>query len=260
MPVLFVGHGNPMITMSDNSYTRGWAELAKTLPQPKAILAISAHWYVPETRVTVIHPLPTIHDFYGFPPELFQVEYPVPGNPELAEHAADLLLPDRVDLDGAWGIDHGSWSVLRHMYPQARVPVIQLGINYNLEPGDHYRLGTKLRELRDNGVLILGSGNIVHNLAGFNWRKPGETPPAWATDFENWNRRVLTSGKAGELVDFQSTGTMAKMSVPTPDHYLPLIYAAAQADANDEVSFPVEGFDGGTMSMLAVLWTQRNAE
>jgi 4,5-DOPA dioxygenase extradiol len=255
MPVLFVGHGNPMNSISDNQYTRAWAELGNSLPKPKAILAISAHWYVPETSVTVMHPPRTIHDFYGFPQELFQVEYPVPGSPQLAEQVADLLSPDRVGRDREWGIDHGTWSVLRHIYPQARIPVIQLSLNFNKNPEEHFRLGEKLHLLRNAGVLIVASGNIVHNLAGFNWHNPGVAPSDWARDFEEWNRRVLLSEDTEKLIDYHATGKLADFSVPTPDHYLPLLYLAALRETTDEVSFPVEGFDGGTMSMLSVLLT-----
>ncbi len=258
MPVVFVGHGNPMNSISDNPYTRGWAELGKVLPGPRAILAISAHWYIPSTSVTVMHPPRTIHDFYGFPQELFEVEYPAPGSPELAEQVADLLSPDRVNLDRQWGLDHGTWSVLRHIYPRAQVPVIQLSLDLRKGPEEHYRLGQRLRELRKEGVLIVGSGNIVHNLPGFDWRNPASDPPGWARDFEEWNRSQLLTGEATALVDYQATGEMATLSAPSPDHYLPLLYLAALQEQSDEVRFPVEGFDGGTMSMLSVLLTSRS--
>lgn len=257
MPVLFVGHGNPMNSISDNHYTRSWAELGQALPTPKAIVAISAHWYIPETSVTVLDPQRTIHDFYGFPQELFEVEYPAPGSPQLAEQVADLLSPDRVDLDKQWGIDHGTWSVLRHIYPQARVPVIQLSLDIRKSPQEHYQLGQRLKQLREEGILILGSGNIVHNLAAFNWKNPAVEAHSWAVDFEEWNRDKLETGQAEELIDHMGTGDMANLSVPTPEHYLPLLYLAGLQEETDQVSFPVEGIDGGTMSMLSVLLTSK---
>ncbi len=253
MPALFVGHGNPMLSISDNQYTRSWAELGKSLPRPRAILAISAHWYVSETQVTAM-PLPrTIHDFYGFPDELFQVDYPAAGSSELAQQVADLLLPNEIKLDQQWGLDHGTWSVLRHMYPQAQIPVVQLSLDLSKSPEEHFRLGQKLKALRREGVLILASGNIVHNIQGFNWRQPDITPPGWASEFEGWVRDRILSGRAEQLIDYQSTGKMAMLAAPTPDHYLPLLYLAALGRQEDRTSFPVEGFDGGTMSMLTVL-------
>lgn len=260
MPVLFVGHGNPMNSISDNRYTRAWAGLGRGLPRPEAILAISAHWYIPETSVTAMHPPRTIHDFYGFPQELFQVEYPAPGSPELAEQVADLLSPDRVHLDQEWGLDHGTWSVLRHIFPAANIPVAQLSLDTRKGPEGHYRLGERLRDLRRERVLIVGSGNIVHSLRGFDWGNPSATPPPWAIEFEEWNRQKLMHGEAEELVEYPEKGDMARLSAPSPDHYLPLLYLAGLTDDSDEVSFPVEGFDGGTMSMLSVLMTHDISE
>jgi len=259
-PVLFVGHGNPMNSITDNQYTRGWAELAKSLPQPRAILAISAHWYIPETSVTVMPMPPTIHDFYGFPQELSQVEYPAPGSPELAEQVADLLSPDRVNLDSQWGLDHGTWSVLRHIYPQAQIPVIQFSLDRRKSPEEHFRLGQRLQQLRKDGVLIIGSGNVVHSLSNYNWSDQQAKPPTWAVDFEEWNKDMLVSGKSESLVDYSGQGEQATLSAPTPDHYLPLLYLAALKQHGDEVSFPIEGFDGGAMSMLSVLLTPQSVE
>lgn len=253
MPALFVGHGNPMLTISDNPYVRGWTELGQKLPQPNAILVISAHWYLPEMRVTAMQAPRTIHDFYGFPDELFNIEYPAPGSPVLAEKVADLLLPDKLDSDHEWGLDHGTWAVLRYLYPSARIPVVQLSLDMRKSPEEHYRLGQKLMMLRKEGVLIIGSGNIVHNLPGFDWHNPEKEPPGWAVEFEAWNRSTLQSSKADELVDYPSRGEGARLSAPSPDHYLPLLYLAALKQPADDVSFPVEGFDGGTMSMLSVI-------
>jgi len=257
MPALFVAHGNPMLSITDNRYTRAWAVLGQQLPKPKAILMISAHWYIPGSWVTAM-PLPrTIHDFYGFPEELFQVEYPAAGDEKLAEEVADLLLPDKVTADFDWGFDHGTWSVLRHIYPQAQVPVVQLSLDLRKTPEEHYRLAQRLATLRREGIMIIGSGNIVHNLSGFNWRDQQVAPPTWGVDFELWNRNKLLGGHPEELANYLSCGKNAQLSAPTPDHYLPLLYLAAVQSGQDDVSFPVEGFDGGTMSMLTVLLTDK---
>lgn len=253
MPALFIGHGSPMLTLSDNRYSLGWNEIGQKLPQPSAILVISAHWYLPELRVTAMQTPRTIHDFYGFPEELFEIEYLASGSPELAEKVADLLLPDKLDSDYQWGLDHGAWAVLRHLYPRAQVPVVQVSLDMRKSSEEHYRLGQKLTSLRDEGVLIVASGNIVHNLAGFDWNNPQKKPPSWAVEFEIWNRDKLLHGKADELVDYLGQGKAAQLSAPSPDHYLPLLYLAALTKAGDDVGFPVEGFDGGSMSMLSVL-------
>lgn len=253
MPALFIGHGNPMLSITDNRYTRAWAALGRQLAKPKAILMISAHWYIPETRVTAMPAPRTIHDFYGFPDELFQVEYPAIGNEQLAEKVADLLLPDKVTADFQWGFDHGAWSVLRHIYPRAQIPVVQLSLDLRKTAEEHYRLAKQLADLRQDEILLIGSGNIVHNLAGFDWRNQQSDPPPWAIDFENWNREKLIEGHPEELIEYLGCGDKARRSAPTPDHYLPLLYLAAVQSAQDRVSFPIEGFDGGTMSMLSVL-------
>jgi 4,5-DOPA dioxygenase extradiol len=218
-------------------------------------LAISAHWYIPEVSVTVMHPPRTIHDFYGFPKKLFEIQYPAPGCPELAEQVADLLKPDTVSLNSNWGLDHGTWSVLRHIFPGADIPVVQLSLDTRNTPEEHYRRGQQLAKLRKEGVMIIGSGNVVHNLRGFDWKNPSTDPPMWAVEFEAWNRDQLASGTPAALTGYLAMGEMAALSAPTPDHYLPLLYLAGLLDSSDEVSFPVEGFDGGTMSMLSVLLT-----
>jgi len=253
MPALFVGHGNPMITLEDNPYTRGWKQLGETLPRPRAILTISAHWYVPASLVgSTAHP-ETIHDFYGFPRQLFQVEYPAPGDQELAEQVLDLLAEEGYEADSQRGLDHGAWSVLRHLYPQADIPVIQMSLDLRKSPAEHFRLGQKLAPLRDEQILVLASGNIVHNLMAYNWKDQKISPPEWAVEFENWNREQLSSDTPERLVNHLSSGKMAAWSVPTPDHYLPLLYIAALKQPSDRVTFPLEGFDGGSMSMLSVL-------
>jgi len=253
MPALFVGHGNPMLTLDDNRFTQGWRHLGETLPRPRAILAISAHWYAPTRRVSTT-PFPsTIHDFFGFPPQLFQVEYPAPGSPELAERVLDLLAGEAFEADAQRGLDHGAWSVLRHLYPYADIPVIQLSLDLRKNPEEHFRLGQKLAPLRDEQILVLASGNIVHNLMAYNWQNPQAPPPDGAVAFETWNREQLDSGTPERLVDYLRSGQMAAWSAPTPDHYLPLLYLAALKRPSDQVTFPIEGFDGGSMSMLSVL-------
>lgn len=253
MPALFVGHGNPMLTLGDNRYTRGWKQLGEALPRPRGVLVISAHWYVPKGRVSTTPDPSTIHDFYGFPKQLFQVEYHAPGSPELAERVLDLLAEDAFEADPQRGLDHGAWSVLRHLYPNADIPVVQLSLDYRKSPGEHYGLGQKLAPLRDEQILVLASGNIVHNLMAFNWHNREISPPEGAVAFESWNREQLTSKTPERLVEYLKAGKGATWSAPTPDHYLPLLYLAALKRPSDRVTFPIEGFDGGSMSMLSVL-------
>lgn len=252
MPALFVGHGNPMNALERNATTERWAAIGKALPKPRAIVSVSAHWYVPGTAVTAMKVPRTIHDFGGFPPELFQVAYPAPGDPTLARRVQSLLGPVPVALDQDWGLDHGTWSVLCHLFPQADVPVVQLSIDETLSPKAHHELGKKLAPLREEGVLILGSGNVVHNLHAYSWGRRPVQPFDWAVRFESAVRKLISSGDPEPLIDWESLGTDARLSVPTPDHYLPLLYVVAQRRKSEAVSYPVEGFDGGSISMLSV--------
>lgn len=252
MPAIFFGHGNPMNALSKNAYTDGWAGVGNSIPRPKAILAVSAHWYLPATAVTVNLAPPTIHDFGGFPRELFQVEYPAPGSPQLARRVQDLLAPVPADLDESWGLDHGTWSVLCHVFPKADIPVLQLSINETEPPKFHYEIAKRLAPLRDEGVLIIGSGNIVHNLHTYAWGKHGVDPFDWAIRFEQQVREALLGGDDGPLIAYESLGRDAMLSVPTPEHYLPLLYVIALRREGEQVSFPVEGVDGGSVSMLCV--------
>jgi len=252
MPAIFVGHGNPINALSRNAYTEAWAAIGKDLPaKPEAILCVSAHWYIPKTAVTAQENPPTIHDFGGFPQELYQVQYPAPGSLELAAEVADLLLPDAV-MDTTWGLDHGTWSVLVHMFPDADIPVIQLSIDETKEAAWHYETAQNLAPLRDRGVLILGSGNIVHNLHTYSWGKHDTEPYDWALRFEKMVRTALRSDNIESLIAYEKLGKDALLSVPTPDHYLPFLYILAQRQHNEEISFPVEGFDDGSISMTAV--------
>jgi 4,5-DOPA dioxygenase extradiol len=241
-----------MNALSRNAYTEAWSAIGADLPaKPEAILCVSAHWYIPKTAVTAQENPPTIHDFGGFPQELYQVQYPAPGSLELAAEVADLLLPDAV-MDTTWGLDHGTWSVLVHMFPDADIPVIQLSIDETKEAAWHYETARNLAPLRDRGVLILGSGNIVHNLHTYSWGKHDAEPYDWALRFEKMVRTALRSGNVESLIAYEKLGKDALLSVPTPDHYLPFLYILAQRQHNEEINFPVEGFDDGSISMTAV--------
>ncbi|MCM3871534.1 MAG: 4,5-DOPA dioxygenase extradiol [Pyrinomonadaceae bacterium] len=252
MPVIFFGHGNPMNALLDNTYTEGWASIGRSLLRPKAVLCVSAHWYSPGTAVTAMPNPRTIHDFGGFPRELHQVQYPAPGSPELAERVSHLLSPLAVELDQSWGLDHGTWSVLRHVFPAADIPVAQLSIDETRAPEFHYEVGKRLSPLRDEGVLIVGSGNLVHNLHTYAWGRREVEPFDWAVRFEQLARELLLKGDDASLVGYESLGPDALLAAPTPDHYLPLLYVIGLRRAGEAVTFPVEGFDGGSISMLCV--------
>jgi 4,5-DOPA dioxygenase extradiol len=253
MPTIFFGHGNPLNALLRNSYTEGWATVGASLPTPTAILCVSAHWYFPGSAVTAMPQPRTIHDFGGFPQELYQVQYPAPGSPELAQRVRELLAPLYVEMDQeSWGLDHGTWSVLRHVFPKADVPVVQLSIDETKPPEFHYQLAKHLAPLRDEGVLVIGSGNIVHNLHTYAWGRREVEPFDWAVRFENLAREVLQSGDDTPLIDYERLGRDALLSAPTPDHYLPLLYVLGLRRPADGVTFPVEGFDGGSISMLTI--------
>ena len=252
MPAIFFGHGNPMNALAQNVWTEGWAAIGKQLPRPRAVLCVSAHWYLPATMVTAMPAPRTIHDFGGFPRQLYEIKYQVPGDPELARRVQSILAPVPVTLDQGWGLDHGTWSVLCHVFPGADVPVIQLSIDETQSPDFHYKTAKRLAVLRDEGVLIVGSGNLVHNLHAYAWGRQGIEPFDWAVRFEARAREQLLVAEHGPLIAYETLGRDAALSVPTPDHYLPLLYVIAQQRESDEVSFPVEGFDGGSVSMLTV--------
>jgi 4,5-DOPA dioxygenase extradiol len=252
MPAIFFGHGNPMNALLKNPYTDGWANIGKHFPRPRAVLAVSAHWYFPATAVTSNAKPRTIHDFGGFPRELYGVEYPAPGSPELAQRVQELLAPASVALDESWGLDHGTWSVLCHVFPQADIPVVQLSIDETQPPEFHYELGKRLKPLREEGVLILGSGNIVHNLHTYAWGRQRVEPFDWAVRFEEQVRELLLRETHDPLVAYETLGRDARLSVPTPEHYLPLLYVVAVRKEGEPVSFPIEGVDGGSVSMLAI--------
>jgi 4,5-DOPA dioxygenase extradiol len=252
LPALFVGHGNPMNALQTNAWTGSWAALGRTLPRPRAVLSISAHWYIEGTAVTAMDAPRTIHDFGGFPRELFAVRYPAPGDAALAARVQQLLAPLTVTADQHWGLDHGTWSVLCHLFPQPDVPVVQLSIDETQPPSFHYELGARLRPLREEGILLLGSGDIVHNLHAYAWGRHPQEPYDWALRFETRVRELLKSGDHTPLIEYPTLGRDAMLAVPTPEHYLPLLYVLGATVAGEPMSFPVEGMDGGSVSMLAV--------
>jgi 4,5-DOPA dioxygenase extradiol len=252
MPSVFVGHGNPMNALARNAWTDAWRALSAAMPRPRAIVAVSAHWYLPGTRVTANPRPPTLHDFGGFPRALQEVEYPAAGAPELARQVQRLLAPAPVVLDEAWGLDHGTWSVLVHLIPDASVPVIQLALDERAAADEHLQLARKLRPLRDEGVLVLGSGNVVHNLHAYSWGQRSVEPYDWGVRFERRIRALVEARDLDQVAAYEALGEDAALSAPTPEHFLPLLYVLAQHEGGEPISFPVEGFDGGSVSMLGV--------
>lgn len=252
LPAIFFGHGNPMNAVLDNVFTKAWSHIGQTTPKPKAILSVSAHWFVSETGVTIATSPRTIHDFGGFPRELFQVQYPAPGDPKLARRVQQLLAPLEVTLDNSWGLDHGTWSVLRHVYPHADIPVVQLSIDENKPASLHFEIGKKLAPLRGEGILIIGSGNLVHNLHAYAWGRHMPDPYDWAVRFERDAKEMMVAGEYKPLIEYETLGPEALLSIPTPDHYLPLLYVIATRQQGELIKFPIEGVDGGSISMLTV--------
>ncbi|GAO02908.1 4,5-DOPA dioxygenase extradiol [Anaeromyxobacter sp. PSR-1] len=254
MPVLFVGHGSPMNAIEDNRWSRAFRGLAPLLPRPRAILAVSAHFVTAGSVLTGQARPETVHDFGGFPDALYRVRYPAPGAPELARRAAALVAGDGARVVDGWGLDHGTWSVLVHLFPAADVPVVQLSIDAELDAAGHLALGRALAPLRDEGVLVMGSGNLVHDLrhAFAAWRRGDATPPAWAARFDADAAAALERHDARWLVDAIASPE-GRRAHPTPEHYLPLLYAAGAAGA-DPVRFPITGFDMGSLSMRAALF------
>ena len=227
MPALFIGHGSPMNAIEDTEFSRAWAEAARSLPKPNAILCVSAHWQTDGTRVTAMEQPKTIHDFYGFPPALFEKRYPAPGSPELARMTQEMLRDSHVKPDSEWGLDHGAWAVLCHMYPKADVPVVQLSLDERKPPASHYELGQELRALRKKGVLIIGSGSMVHNLREVMWE---DTAYDWALEFDAQMKELILSGDHKAIIDYSKLGRSARLAVPTAEHYLPLLYVLAAQD------------------------------
>jgi 4,5-DOPA dioxygenase extradiol len=250
-PVLFIGHGSPMNGVEDNVFTRGWETLGHTLPKPRAILMVSAHWLAGQSGVDVSDNPKTIHDFYGFPQELYKLSYPAPGAPILARDTRNLLSEYHLGEE-KYGLDHGAWVVLYRMYPEADVPVFQLAIDFPKPASHHYEIGKALAILRERGVLIIGSGNIVHNLRDIDWN-PDAKAFDWAQDFDERVKSLVLNGEHEALCEYVSIGHSAARSVPTPDHYYPLLYVLGAGGKEARVSFPVEGITHGSISMRCLL-------
>ncbi|MEI6948078.1 4,5-DOPA dioxygenase extradiol [Paraflavisolibacter sp. H34] len=254
MPVLFVGHGSPMNGIEDTEFSRRWTQMAQEIPTPKAVLVVSAHWFTKGTRITAMDFPKTIHDFGGFPQELFDVQYPAPGHPALARETAGLIHSTGVELDHDWGLDHGTWTIVRHMYPLANIPVLQLSIDYTKGPQYHYDLAGELLALRKKGVLIIGSGNLVHNLRMVAWDRLNDPEYAydWAKKANDQFKNLILDGNHQPLIHYSSLGKEALLAIPTPEHYLPLMYTLGLKTAKDNVSFFNDKAVGGSLTMTSV--------
>lgn len=254
MPVLFIGHGSPMNGIEDNAFSKTWAKLGAEIPKPKAVLVVSAHWLTNGTHITAMEAPKTIHDFGGFPQALFDVQYPAPGNPELALETSKLITSTSVGLDHDWGLDHGTWTVVRHMYPNADIPVLQLSIDYSKPPQYHYDLAKELAALRKKGVLIIGSGNMVHNLRMVAWDKLNEPEFGydWAQEINQVFKEKIVAGDVQSLIQYERLGSAAKLAIPTPDHYYPLLYTLGLQDKTDAIDFFNDKAVGGSLTMTSV--------
>lgn len=254
MPVLFIGHGSPMNGIEDNVFSERWKAMAKEIPTPAAVLVVSAHWFTKGTKITAMDFPKTIHDFGGFPQELFDVQYKAPGNSILAKETADLLYSAHVELDHDWGLDHGTWTVIRHMYPDANIPVLQLSIDYTKGPKYHFELAKEMYSLRKKGVLIIGSGNMVHNLRMMAWDKMNEPEYGydWALKMNETFKNLISDGDFDHLINYKSLGAEATLAIPTPEHYLPLMYTLGLKANKDNVSFFNDKAVAGSLTMTSV--------
>ncbi|PSL03350.1 4,5-DOPA dioxygenase extradiol [Cecembia rubra] len=253
MPLLFLGHGSPMNAIEENEFVAGFRNIAKDIPKPNAVLCVSAHWETKGTFVTAMQNPPTIHDFGGFPRELFAVQYPAPGSPELARETKSLISKTEVGLDDKWGLDHGAWSVIKHLYPQADIPVIQMSIDYRQKPQYHYELAREIKSLREKGVLVIGSGNMVHNLRMVEWRRLNETFGFdWAIEANDKMKSFILDGNHQELINFRSQGKAFDLAIPTPEHYIPLLYTLALKDEKEKVQFFNDKAVAGSLTMTSL--------
>ncbi len=254
LPVLFIGHGSPMNGIEDNEFSRSWKKLGLEIQKPKAVLVISAHWLTSGTKITAMENPNTIHDFGGFPQALFDVEYPAKGNPELAKETSKIIKSTQIGLDHDWGFDHGTWTIVRHMYPKADIPVLQLSIDYSKPAQYHYDLAKQLTSLRKKGVLIIGSGNMVHNLRMVAWDKLNEPEYGfdWAIEMNTIFKEKISSGDFKSLIDYEKLSSAAKLAIPTPDHYYPLLYNIALQESKDTISFFNDKPVGGSLTMTSV--------
>lgn len=253
MPIIFVGHGSPMNAIEDNQFTRNWKEMAKAIPKPEAIVSISAHWFTKGTKIMDEENPKTIYDMYGFPKALYEIIYNAPGNPKLARVAKSLISKDSV-FDNSWGIDHGTWSVLVHMYPEREIPVFQISIDGFAPPEAHYQIGKELKSLREQGVLLFGTGNIVHNLRKINSAMP-DKGFEWAHQFDDYIKENILNGNHENVVNYMSLGESANLAVPTPDHFNPILYILGAADPDDKVTVYNEDFILGSVSMTSYLFS-----
>lgn len=252
MPVLFAGHGSPMNAIEDNQYTRTWRSIAERIPKPEVILSVSAHWYTKGTKIMNEENPKTIYDMYGFPKELYEVTYNTSGSPHIARISRELISKE-TEYDNSWGIDHGTWSVLVHMYPDRNIPVFQISIDAEAPPAAHYQIGKELKALREQGVLIFGSGNIVHNLRRVDWNKAGEGFD-WAYEFDAYIHDSIMKKNHSNILHFSQAGDVARLAVPTPDHFYPLLYTLGATDEDDNVSAFNKSCELGSLTMTGYLW------
>ncbi|HHY82970.1 MAG TPA: 4,5-DOPA dioxygenase extradiol [Clostridiales bacterium] len=252
MPVLFVGHGSPMNAIEDNEYSRGWRKIAESIPKPKVILSVSAHWYTRGTRIMNEENPKTIYDMYGFPDELYKITYNTSGSPAVAEKASELI-SRKTKYDNSWGIDHGTWSVLVHMYPKRDIPVFQISVDRDAPPEQHYIMGRELRALREEGVLIFGTGNVVHNLRLVDWHKSNKGFD-WAYEFDDYIYENILNKNHENILKYNELGDIARLAVPTPDHFYPLLYTLDASDEDDKISVHNKSCELGSLTMTAYLW------
>jgi len=254
MPVLFIGHGSPMNGIEDNEFSSRWKEMGETIPVPTAVIVVSAHWFTRGTKVTAMDFPKTIHDFGGFPEALYQVQYPAPGDPVLARDVAEMIHSTDVELSHDWGLDHGTWTIIRHMYPDANIPVLQLSIDYTHEGKFHFELAKEMKQLRKRGVLIIGSGNMVHNLRMVDWAKLSEPGYGydWALEMNTTFKNLIMNGLYDDLVHHDRLGTAGQLAIPTPEHYLPLLYTLGASNRKDRIEFFNDKAMGGSLTMTSV--------